>query len=353
MSFEDVATTVQPESLAVGSAPAPACAVAGALPGWPASWYAFCTSRELGRKPLARRAFGRELVAFRTPSNRVGVMLARCVHMGADLAGGRVVGDCLQCPFHHWEFDVAGRCRRIPAAKEVPAFARQWAFPTVERHGSVFFFNGTEPAFPLPFFNGRDPAELTFAPAFTLLLDCPWYMIGANGIDVQHFRTTHDRELVGLPVIEHPNPYAHQAICRFRVTGKGVRDWLTRTIAGNQVELNVTDWAGTLFFVQATFRHTQTFGLVLLLPIESSRTLIYVRVGVRRGHSLVGRTLLGPLNARIRRFFIRKFLEPDVSRSAGTHYNPRHVIAADRYLIDYFDWLRTLHGASVFAADRP
>jgi phenylpropionate dioxygenase-like ring-hydroxylating dioxygenase large terminal subunit len=322
----------------------------GLLAGWPAAWFRFGASRELGRHPLARRAFGRELVAFRTDEGPVGVLLAQCVHLGANLAGGRVIGDCVQCPFHHWQFDVTGQCRLIPAAATVPSFARQMAFPAVERHGSLFFFNGAEPAFPLPFFDSCDPAELTAAPPFTLMLDCPWYMVGANGVDVQHFRTTNDRELLAPPDVQHPGRFVHQAVTRFHVVGQGWRDRLTRRFGGDQVEMQVTDWAGTLFFVQATFRRTQTFGMVAMLPIESSRTAVTVTVAVRRSRGPVGRALWDPVNARVRRLFIRKFLEPDVARSAGTRYNPQRLIAADRCLADYFAWLHALHGPAVLPA---
>ncbi|HEV3119331.1 MAG TPA: Rieske 2Fe-2S domain-containing protein [Gemmataceae bacterium] len=317
----------------------------GLLAEWPAAWYVFCASRELGQKPVNRRALGRELVAFRTATGRVGVMLAQCVHMGANLGQGQVVNDCLRCPFHHWAFDVNGQCRAIPAAGEIPSFARQLAFPAVERHGLIFFFNAPEPLFPLPFFGGCTEDDLTAAPAFTLVLDCPWYMIGANGVDVQHFLTTHDRELVGAPDIRYPEAFVHEAINRFRVVGRGWRDRLTRRIAGNTVTMHVTDWAGTLFFVQARFRRTRTFGMVSMLPVDRSRTLLYVRVSVRRSRGLAARMLVDPVNARVRRFFIRKFLEPDIARSAGTRYNPQRLIGADRCLADYFAWLRTLHGA--------
>jgi nitrite reductase/ring-hydroxylating ferredoxin subunit len=316
----------------------------GLLPDWPTSWYVFCASHELGHKPLARRAFGRELVAFRAPDGQVGVLLGQCVHMGARLAEGQVVGDCLRCPFHHWEFDTHGHCRRIPATTDIPAFARQVAFPAVERYGGVFFFNGAEPVFPLPFFDDCQPEELATAPPFTLVLDCPWYMVGANGVDVQHFRATHDRELVGLPRISYPVPFAHQAVTQFRVAGRGWRDWLTRRVAGSTVQMDVTDWAGTMFFVRAKFRRTRTFGMVALLPVETSRTLIYVWTSVRRSRSLAGRLCWDPCNARVRRYFIRKFLEPDIARSAGTQLNPRHLIAADQCLAEYFAWLGALHG---------
>jgi nitrite reductase/ring-hydroxylating ferredoxin subunit len=336
----------QHEGFALESSDTDAPALPGLLPEWPASWYVFCASRELGHKPLARKALGRELVAFRTPGGRVGVLLGQCVHMGARLAEGQVVGECLRCPFHHWEFDSDGRCWRIPAADDIPLFARQPAFPALERHGAVFFFNGAQPAFALPFFEGCGETDLATAAPFTLVLDCPWYMIGANGVDVQHFRTTHDRELLGLPRITHPERWVHHAVTRFRVAGHGWRDGLTRRLAGDTVEMNVTDWAGTLFFVRAGFRRTQTFGMVSMLPVDGGRTLLYVHVSTRRSRSLAGRLLCDAINARVRRFFVRKFLEPDIARSVGTRFHPHRLIAADQCLADYFAWLEKLHGAA-------
>jgi cholesterol 7-dehydrogenase len=40
--------------------------------------------------------------------------------MGANLAvGGRVVGDCLECPFHGWQFRGSdGQCTKIPYSEK-------------------------------------------------------------------------------------------------------------------------------------------------------------------------------------------------------------------------------------------
>src|SRR5207244_4830148 len=121
--------------------------------------------------------------------------------------------------------------------------------------------------------------------------------IGANGVDVQHFQATHDRELMGTPTISYPERFAHRAVTCFRVAGRGWRDWLTRRVAGDTVEMDVTDWAGTLFFVRATFRRTRTFGMVSMLPVDRDRTLIYVLVSLRRSRSLACRFPCVPITA--------------------------------------------------------
>lgn len=44
------------------------------------------------------------------------VLDAYCPHLGANIAiGGFVRGDCIECPFHQWQFSGHdGRCVNIP-----------------------------------------------------------------------------------------------------------------------------------------------------------------------------------------------------------------------------------------------
>ncbi len=314
------------------------------LPESPNAWLTLCTSCELGHRPVSKKLVGRELVVFRTERGRVAVMHARCAHMGADLVGGRVVGESIQCPFHHWQFGVDGSCMRIPAEPETTPTACQTAFSAVEQHGLVFMFNGSEPKFELPFFPNQLPYQLHRAKPFQFILECPWYMVGANGVDIQHFRATHDRELLETPMVDYHEPFTHRTKMKFAVVGRGLADGLTRSFAGPEVTMEVTDWLGTLFFVKATFRRTQTFGMVGLLPLKPSRTLVTVTTFVRRSDSRIGRHMFDPANAAIRRFFVRNFLRPDIARSEGTDYHPDRLIAADALMADYFVWLGRVHG---------
>ncbi len=55
---------------------------------------------------------------FRGQDGKAYVVDAYCPHLGANLAvGGRVVGGCIECPFHGWQFRGAdGKCVKIPYA---------------------------------------------------------------------------------------------------------------------------------------------------------------------------------------------------------------------------------------------
>src|SRR4029077_33155 len=118
---------------------------------------------------------GRGMVVSSLLGGRLVVLDARCSHLGADLGRGRVIGEAIQCPFHQWEYGPDGSCTHIPVTREIPATARQAAYPARERHGFVYVFNGPEPRFPLPFFPGARPEEFTPARPFGTVLDCPWY----------------------------------------------------------------------------------------------------------------------------------------------------------------------------------
>jgi 3-ketosteroid 9alpha-monooxygenase subunit A len=97
-----------------------------------------------------QRAFGRELVLFRTEAGEAVVLDAHCPHLGAHLGhGGCVQGESIVCPFHHWRWDAQGRLVEIPYARRErrPAVAlRRW--PVHETCGVILVWHsatGTEP----------------------------------------------------------------------------------------------------------------------------------------------------------------------------------------------------------------
>ena len=309
------------------------------FPTFPVSWYFFGPTAELRRGPVTRELFGQRLVAFRTARGRLAVLAAQCCHMGTDLGRGCVVGEAIRCPYHHWEFDPEGRCSRIPASAEIPAFARQRSFPVTERHGNLFVFNARAPLFPLPFYPGLMPDELQCSQPVEVTLECPWYMIGANAFDLQHFRASHDRVLLGEPTIDCPTKFSRRASARFTVAGHSLQDRLTRLLAGNEVALSITDYCGNMMFATATFRRARSYGLVVTQPLADGRVRVRVLVMKRRSRSFLGRLFYDRLSLAVRRIFFRNFLSADAERLVGVRYNPARLIAADQNLAEYFEWL--------------
>lgn len=111
-------------------------------------WYPAEWSEALTDAPVKVRMLGQDFVLFRDAAGQAHCLSNTCVHRGGSLAGGKLVGDAVQCPYHGWEFGGDGACRRIPSlgpAARIPGRARVDAYPTVERYGIVFAFLGDLP----------------------------------------------------------------------------------------------------------------------------------------------------------------------------------------------------------------
>jgi phenylpropionate dioxygenase-like ring-hydroxylating dioxygenase large terminal subunit len=79
------------------------------------AWWPLCTSRELGRRqPLGRTLCDVPLVLFRDSEARPAIALDRCPHRNAPLSAGRVNDGEIECGYHGWRFDGAGRCTHVP-----------------------------------------------------------------------------------------------------------------------------------------------------------------------------------------------------------------------------------------------
>ncbi|XP_075435417.1 cholesterol 7-desaturase nvd-like isoform X2 [Ascaphus truei] len=100
-------------------------------------------------------ALGEQIAVYRTNDDKVYVVDAYCPHLGANLAvGGQVVGDCIECPFHGWQFrGEDGKCAKIPYAEKVPDFAKIKTWPSCEINGMIFVWyhcDGVDPTWSIP-----------------------------------------------------------------------------------------------------------------------------------------------------------------------------------------------------------
>jgi phenylpropionate dioxygenase-like ring-hydroxylating dioxygenase large terminal subunit len=74
---------------------------------------------------------------------------AVCGHLGANLAHGTVKQECIECPFHKWQFDGDGCVKHIPYAGKTgsctPAKFTQKSFPCIEWCDSILFWYHADP----------------------------------------------------------------------------------------------------------------------------------------------------------------------------------------------------------------
>lgn len=111
-------------------------------------WYPMAATDELTDQPLRVRALGQDFVVFRDTAGTAHCLANTCTHRGGALALGKVKGDCIQCPYHGWQFDGAGNCTKIPSLgsrASIPGRTRIDAYPVDERYGVIFAFLGDLP----------------------------------------------------------------------------------------------------------------------------------------------------------------------------------------------------------------
>ena len=128
---------------------------------YPDGWYRLLRSKSLRRGQVRYlECLGRALVVWRSEAaDGVFAMSAFCPHLGANLAGGRVCKDRIECPFHGWQFTGDGRAARVPYSDTVPTRVATESFPVQEVHGQIFMYHrsggtpqqaGEEVPYPVP-----------------------------------------------------------------------------------------------------------------------------------------------------------------------------------------------------------
>ncbi len=112
----------------------------------PNQWYVILESNEVKKgKPIGFTRMGEKIVAWRDGNGKLSVMSDLCPHRGVALSIGAIKGDCIQCPFHGFEYDTSGDCKLIPAngrSSEPPKAMHVKTYPTREAHGFIYMWWG-------------------------------------------------------------------------------------------------------------------------------------------------------------------------------------------------------------------
>ena len=174
-----------------------------ALPRPRKAWFVACESRALKKSPLQISLYGEPIVLFRNEGGQARALLDRCAHRNVPLSGGRCVAGQIQCPYHGWQFDGEGECRKIPALIDSSAEHRGRRVPsyaTTEQQGYVWLWGTpqerpSEPPFEIP---------LVDAPGYTTVryvfdVEGSMFATAENALDVPHTAFLHGGWFRGLP----------------------------------------------------------------------------------------------------------------------------------------------------------
>lgn len=110
----------------------------------PNHWYVVARATELGQRPLAVTLWNQAIVLYRDGTGQVCALEDRCPHRHVRLSDGEVVQGEVECIYHGWRFNAAGRCTHVPYLAEnqrLPTCALH-TYPVVEQDGFIWLFPG-------------------------------------------------------------------------------------------------------------------------------------------------------------------------------------------------------------------
>lgn len=292
------------------------------------SWYPICMSSELpAGKVLGAPFLDGRVVAFRGESGAPQVLSAYCPHLGADLAAGSVVGDSIRCAFHHWEFDREGSCLKTAAGDPPPPGACLFRFPTAERYGMIWAFNGEEPLFALPDFPYPDDDLVLRVEEHEEVFPIDPWVFCCNTPDIQHIRAVHGFTFDKGEPAENMVLTDHTMRYDF--------DGLHPT--GFRVTFQVGIYGTTIFYQSSTFNgrwygYIAPFGM----PAPGSCKVYYI-LAVRKseGDEASQKELLDFAMGVQRQIVVE---DAPIARSA--HFRPGTLTRSDRALAQFLEHLR-------------
>jgi phenylpropionate dioxygenase-like ring-hydroxylating dioxygenase large terminal subunit len=251
-------------------------------------WHAACRSASLDDGPVGVTVLGEELVVARLDDGTVTALPDRCPHRWARLSDGCVRDGEIECPYHGWRFDAAGRCTSVPALGEgapVPSRAHLEPVRVAEAYGLVFVAL-KEPAAPLldvPEW-GADGIVDVWLPDTDLAAGAAQFV--DNFLDIGHFPFVH-KGTFGLEDQPEMEPFAVDDIddgaglrVRYRHQVANPEDPLVATGEHPLVQYRSMEYTWRVPFSARLRLEYETTGventiLVFATPVDASSSRLY------------------------------------------------------------------------------
>jgi len=158
-------------------------------------WYPIAAVTELARHPTKFvKILGEELVLFKDPQGKLGLIDAYCGHRRANLVYGMPEADGLRCPYHGWMFDRAGQCVEQPFEETLNKCFKDkiklTSYVAEELGGLIFAYLGPQPAPLVPRWDLLVDEEYWREIGYTMTA-CNWLQTVENILDPVHVEWLH------------------------------------------------------------------------------------------------------------------------------------------------------------------
>ncbi len=254
----------------------------------PNQWYAILESNEIKKsRIIGVTRMGERMVAWRNLEGNLSVMVDKCPHRGVAISAGKLIGDCIQCPFHGFEYDTTGACTLVPANgknAEPPKALHVQSYPVREEHGFVYIWWGSPRVEypPVPWFESI-PDTMVYA----TLKDhwaCHYSRAIENQLDVVHLPFIHhntigrgNRTLVNGPIATEEKHWPGDHLLNL---------WVYNELDQGQKPKKVTEMVKPERRPFLQFRYGNIWQnwianslrvVIAFAPIDNENTLMYLR----------------------------------------------------------------------------
>lgn len=329
----------------------------------PAGWYHALPSNKLAKGQVKSMVLcGQQVVLFRGDDGTVRCLDAFCSHMGVDLGEGKVVGNTIQCYFHHWRYDGTGACVDVPCGEPIPKNARQHRWATEEKYGFIWVFPAAEAPVPvIDLADLEDKGELTFLHGTPYTRPCHHHVTMINGLDAQHLSTIHGMEIENpsLDATAAEDGHTFTFELRWKIPGKTLRQRFVQFMLGKTYAYGMRYGFGNLGGLSLAKR-TRLFGRWPFIgfhmffsyrPVDEHRCEvqpIYVTKKRRGPMALYALALMW-----ITQLMFMTLRDEDGAVYDNVRFNPRNLLKIDAPVARFVQYINRLAPSLWSEADLP
>ncbi|MFN8284659.1 MAG: Rieske 2Fe-2S domain-containing protein [Chitinophagales bacterium] len=185
------------------------------LKPFPNGWYMVAHSNEIKNGEIITKRFaGKDIILFRTESGKLAITEPYCPHMGGHFGyGGKVEGESIKCPFHHFCFDTKGDCTATGYGSKPSSKLKLPVYHSDEKNNLVLIWfdeKNNAPTWFVPQEDWTDWTEVLFA---EYDLNSHPQETTENSVDVGHFSIVHG--YTGVETLHEMESHDHYLYAKY------------------------------------------------------------------------------------------------------------------------------------------
>ncbi|MEC4812503.1 MAG: aromatic ring-hydroxylating dioxygenase subunit alpha [Scytonema sp. PMC 1069.18] len=302
-------------------------------------WWAIAESNTIRNKPVGLRRLGEDIVLWRNQEGKIICQRSQCPHRGANLALGRVVDGCIECPYHGFRFATQGHCTLMPCEGKDTHISPEMRVKTYvvrEAHDLIWLWWGDNQLdYPsIPWFDELRDRPVRWASG-TMQWNVPYTRaVESLLIDIHHAAFVHQgfAKLSGFGSATLLDPF------EVKLDGEMISSWgQLRPETANSTQKGVFTFQHWLYFPSLALFDFGFGGIKLFaiaIPIDEENTWAYARYYIPFGTAWISRLL-----SRVALWLEFTFIQPDdyriilSSKPRQSGLNANKFVRADKVIV--------------------